>query len=179
MSNRLEPSFLIVAEVLRPHGVRGEIRVRILTDFPERLQPGKMVYLGRSAAQEQAESLTLARVRLQDDYGILQLEGIDNRNDVEHWRGLFLMIPIDEAVPLEEDEFYAYQLIGMTLLNESGHVIGEISDIMETGANDVLVVSSSEYGEILIPDIPGMWVELDFDEGFATARLPDGLLPSS
>ncbi len=178
MSNRLEPSFLIVAEVLRPHGVRGEIRVRILTDFPERLQPGKTVYLGRSADQQQAASLTLARVRMQDDYGIFQLEGIDNRNDVEHWRGLFLMIPINEAVPLEEDEFYAYQLIGMTLLNENGHVIGEIRDIMETGANDVLVVNSSEYGEILIPDIPGMWVELDFDQGFVTARLPDGLLPS-
>lgn len=179
MNHRLQPFYLVVAEVLRPHGVRGEIRVRILTDYPERLQPGKTVYLGRSADQQTAKSLVLSRVRLHGDYGIMQLEGIDDRNDVEHWRGLFLMIPIDEAVPLDEDEFYAYQLIGLTLLDESGHVIGEIRDIMETGANDVLVVASSEYGEILIPDIPGMWLELDFDEGFATARLPDGLLPSS
>jgi len=177
MSSRVKPSYLVIAEVLRPHGVRGEVRVRLLTDYPERLQPGKCLYLGTSAEQSNAEPWTLARARLQEDYGILQFETITNRSEVEHWRGKYLMVPLDDAVPLEEDEFYAYQLIGLTLLTESGRVVGEINSIMETGANDVLVVKSSEYGEILVPDIPGMWIELDFDAGFATARLPDGLLP--
>lgn len=177
MSQRLQPHYLIVAEVLRPHGVHGEVRVRILTDYPERLQIGRTVYLGTSAEQAQAAPLKLARVRLQEAYGILQFEAITNRNAVEHWRGQFLMIPIDEAVPLEEDEFYTYQLIGITLLTPSGRVIGQVRDIMETGANDVFVVEHAEHGSILIPEIPGMWIELDLEAGLATVELPDGLLP--
>lgn len=178
MVNRLQPNYLIVAEVLRPHGVRGEVRVRILTDYPERLEIGRTLYLGTSVEETEATPLTLTRVRIQDDYGILQFESIANRNDVEHWRGQFLMIPISEAVPLEDDEFYAYQLIGVKLLTPSGDLIGVVRDIMETGANDVFIVESSEHGQLLIPDIPGMWVDLNFDEGFATVELPEGLIPS-
>lgn len=178
MTKPVAPPFLIVAEVLKPHGVRGEVRVRLLTDFPERIPDLKALYLGTDPTINKATAYDLERVRLQDDYGILKFKGLDNRDDVENWRGLFLMIETTNAVPLDDDEFYTYQLIGMTMITEAGLVIGTIKDIMETGANDVYIVQGSEYGEILIPEVPDLFVELDFDEGVVTVRLPEGLLPS-
>lgn len=178
MSQRQNPHYLVLAEVVRPHGVRGEVRVRLLTDFPERIPSLEQLYLGKNAEQPDAVPYTLERVRLQQGFGILKFAGIDDRNDVESWRGLCLMLPLADVVPLDEDEFYTYQLIGVTLHTESGDVIGEITDIMETGANDVYIVKSSEYGEILVPDMPDLWVDLDLDKGSGIVRLPDGLLPS-
>lgn len=179
MTERRNPHYLILAEVVRPHGIRGEVRVRLLTDYPERITEHPQLYLGKSADELTAVTYTPERIRLQQGFGIFKFVGFDKRDDVEAWRGLFLMVPLEDAIPLEDDEFYTYQLIGVTLFTEDGREIGAIAEIMETGANDVYIVRGSEYGEVLVPDIPDMWIELDLEQGVGTVRLPDGLLPSA
>jgi 16S rRNA processing protein RimM len=179
MTQPNKPPYLILAEIHRPHGVRGEVRARILTDYPERLKTLKTVYLGADPKNPKATTYTIESIRfLPEDIALFKFEGINDRNNVENLRDMYIMIDTDNAVPLEDDEFYTYQLIGVTLLNENGHVLGKVMDVMETGANDVLIVDSPEYGELLIPETPNLWVDLDFENGFVTIKLPDGLLPS-
>lgn len=88
------------------------------------------------------------------------------------------MVAIEDAVPLEEGEFYLYQVIGLEVRTESGERLGAITDVLETGANDVYVVESPQYGEVLIPVTDETIVALDFDQGIVTVKLPDGLLPT-
>jgi 16S rRNA processing protein RimM len=179
MADRIQPPYLALGEILRPHGIKGEVRMRVLTDFPERLPKMKTVFIGNSPTTTKAKTIELENVRLlPEDIALLKFVGLDNRNDVEYLRGQFILIDTPNAVPLEDDEYYTYQLIGLTVVTENGRILGKIKDIMETGANDVIIVDGTEGTEILIPDAPNVWVELDFDGGIATVNLPDGLLPA-
>ena len=87
------------------------------------------------------------------------------------------MIGIDDAVPLEDDEIYLYELIGLTVKTDTGEELGTIQAVLETGANDVYVVSTRKYGEVLIPAHDETVLEIDMDSETVTVKLPDGLLP--
>jgi 16S rRNA processing protein RimM len=178
MTERVNPPYLVLGEILRPHGVRGEVRVRLLTDYPQRITELDTLYIGPDATRPTATAYRLEAARLQEGVGLLKFRDVNDRNAVEGWRGLLVMVQFEDAVPLEEDEYYTFQLIGLTVITQAGHVIGTIRDIMETGANDVYIVDSPEFGEVLIPETPDLLVDLDLDGGFITVKLPDGLLPS-
>jgi 16S rRNA processing protein RimM len=118
-------------------------------------------------------------MRMHKTYGLLKLEGVDNRDQADRLRELHVMVAIEDAVPLEAGEYYLYQLIGLSVQTDKGEQLGQISDVLETGANDVYIVNSPQYGEILIPVTEETILEIDFDLGIATVSLPEGLLPSS
>ncbi len=172
------PHYLIVGEILRPHGVRGELRVRLLTDFPERLAELKTLYVGTDPMQPTATPYPVQAVRLhQEGYALLLLKGVRDRNQAELLRERYVMVRVEDAVPLDEDEYYAYQLIGLTVVTPQGRALGTVREIMETGANDVLVVDSEVYGELLLPAHGETLVDIDFERGVLTFAPPDGLLP--
>jgi len=148
-----QPKYLVIGEILRPHGVRGELRMRVLTDYPQRLPELEHIYLSETAQSKHAEKHIIEHIRMHKGYGLLKLEKIGDRNQAELLRGLFVLIGLEEAVPLEDDEIYLFQLIGMPVITEDGTSLGKITDVIETGANDVYVVQSPERGEILIPVI--------------------------
>lgn len=174
-----QPHYLIVGEVLRPHGVRGELRVRVLTDYPERLPNIKTFYLGTDPKKPNATAYPVLAVRFHQDYALVTLKGIEDRNQAELLRDRYVMVDLENAVPLEEDEYYTYQLIGLTVVTTSGQTLGKVREIMETGANDVLIVDSPEYGELLLPAHEETLAEIDFEQGVLTFAPPDGLLPAS
>ncbi|NWF70669.1 MAG: 16S rRNA processing protein RimM [Chloroflexi bacterium] len=174
-----QPEYLILGEVLRPHGVRGEVRMRILTAYPERLASIETVFLGEDPMQPRATAYKLEQVRMHQNYGLLKLAGIDDRNQAERLRALYVMTTLDQAVPLEEDEFYLYELIGMTVKTEDGQTLGTLREVLETGANDVYIIDSPHYGEVLIPVLDDIILKTDNDQGVLTVRLPQGLLPDS
>lgn len=175
---RLQPHYLILGEILRPHGIRGELRVKVQTDYPERLiDELKTVYIGTDPKQSDAETYTIKSARFHQDYILLQLEEIDDRNAAELLRGQFVMVDLENAVPLEEDEFYLFELIGLTVKTTSGEELGTIQDVMETGANDVYVVKGRKYGELLIPAHDETLVDVDVEAGIVTMNLPYGILP--
>jgi 16S rRNA processing protein RimM len=170
------PPFLLLGQVLRPHGVRGELRLDVLTDYPERIAPGMKVYLGLdpdNAATTVPYQVVQARPHQQ--YMILQLEGLEDRNQAELLREQFVMIPVTDAVPLEDDEFYLYELIGLKVYTENGELLGEISEVLETGANDVYVIQGPR-GEILLPATDECVVDIDLEAEKITVHLLDGLL---
>lgn len=173
-----QPHYLILGEILRPHGIRGELRIKVQTDYPERLVNDlKTVYLGSDPKESHAEAYTIQSARFHQDYILLQLEEVQDRNTAELLRGQFVMVDFDNAVPLEEDEFYLFELIGLTVKTTSGEELGTIQDVMETGANDVYVVKGRKYGELLIPAHDETLVDVDVEAGIVTMKLPFGILP--
>lgn len=176
MAENSQPHYLILGEVLRPHGVRGELRIRILTDYPERVSKIKTVYLGRDPMEFDADAYSVQASRIHQDYLLLKLKEIPDRNEAELLRGLYVMVDFDNAVPLDEDEFYLYEVIGLKAYTNEGEWLGTVNNVIETGANDVYVVSGSSHGELLLPVHEETLVDIDFEEGKITLKLPDGLL---
>lgn len=162
---------------MRPHGVRGELRVRLLTDYPERIAELETVYLADSPDAKQPRPYHVAGMRMNGNFGLLRLHEVPDRTAAERYRGLYVLIDLEHAVPLEAGEFYLYQLIGLTVQTGDDQLLGTLTDVIETGANDVYVVDSPQYGEVLIPVTPETIVKTDIDAKLLTVNLPEGLLP--
>lgn len=172
------PKYLLIGEILRPHGVRGELRMRVLTQYPERLAQLKQVYTSTDADDQSPRKHDVRHVRMHQEYALLTLKDVPTRNEAELMRGLFVLVDIEHAIPLEDDEIYLFQLIGMAVETDAGEPLGSISDVLETGANDVYIVDSEKYGEILIPITPETLINTDVEANRVIVRLPEGLLPS-
>jgi 16S rRNA processing protein RimM len=143
-----EPAFLAVGKVRRPHGVTGDVLVEIVTDFPERLQPKVMVYAG-----EDQTPLIINRKRPHSNGLLLGFEGYSTPEQVGRFRNQILYIKSTDAEELPEGEYYFHQLVGLSVLDENGELLGEVTEIIETGANDVYVVTNDAGCELLLPAI--------------------------
>lgn len=179
MNNKSKLDYLIVARVLRPHGVRGDLSVKMLTSFPERMRDQKTIYFGSNPDQPpktKKYTLTWAKPAKGDQW-LLHINGVDSRDDADLLRSHFIYISMKDAVPLEEDEVYLFQVIGLSVETAQGEIIGRITGHIETGANDVYIVQSEKYGEVLIPHAPGVIVKIDVEAGIMYVNLPEGLLP--
>jgi 16S rRNA processing protein RimM len=134
-SEALSDIRLTVAVIERPHGVQGELQARITTDTPDRLLRLKTLYLG-----EEHEPRRVIGARFHKDRVLFRLSGITTPEQVRALYRTPLRIPGSAAAPLGEGEYFLYQLIDSTVVDESGAVLGTLVDIMETGANEVYVV---------------------------------------
>lgn len=176
LEERAEPSFLLLGHILRPHGLRGELRVRVLTDYPERIENLPQIYLATDLGAQDARLWRVEHMRMHQQYGLLKLHGVNDRNAAELLRDLKVLVAIEDAVPLEEGEFYLYQLVGLRVITAEGCELGTIQDIIETGANDVYIVKGPDPGEILIPATAETIFETRIADGYLRVQLPDGLL---
>ena len=170
-----EPPFLVIGRVARPHGVRGEIRVEIITELPERFTWLEVVHMSRTPDDPEPRPVPVEGVRFHQGYALLKLGQYDSRGDVEALRGTWLMVPGAEALPLEEGELYHYQLEGLEIYTDEDVYLGELVEILETGANDVFVVQGPR-GEVLLPNISDVVQEVDVDAGRMVVHLLEGLL---
>lgn len=176
MPDYSDPKYLLLGKIERPHGVRGELRVRLLTAYPERLKSLKQVYLGTDPNTSKAKAYQIASVRFHKGAALMTFAEVPSRNDAELLRGQMVMIDIANAVPLDEDEVYLYQLIGMDVQTTAGEKLGKLRDVLETGANDVYIVDSPQYGELLIPIHDDTLIGTDVEARLITVELPDGLI---
>lgn len=166
-----EPVYLVVGMLRRPHGVRGEMLMEIHTDFPERLKPGVRVFVG-----ELHHEMRLNRVRGHKDGLIIGFEGIQTPEAAGIYRTTYVYVSAKDRPPLPEGEYYHHQLLGLNVYEENGRLLGKLTEILETGANDVFVVTrSTDASELLIPVIPDTLVEISPDQGRICVRLLPGL----
>lgn len=165
-----EPAFLAVARLRRPHGVRGEALVDILTDFPERLQPETVVYAG-----EEHLPLTICGRRPHNEGLLLAFVGLETPEAVGRFRNQMLYVSSADRPPLPEGEYYHHQLMGLTVCEEDGRLLGRLTEILETGANDVYVVTAEDGCETLLPAIPGVVLDVDLAGKTMRVHLPPGL----
>jgi len=160
---------LVVGRVVAPRGLHGELKVSIETDDPERFGLLREVYLGDGLVRFEVK-----RVRLHLGQALLELGGIESRAAAESWRNAYVYVPLEEALPLAEGEYYYHQIEGLTVVTVGGEVLGQVTEVLPTGANEVYVVQGGE-GEILLPALKDVIIRIDLDAGTMVVRLPNGL----
>ncbi len=167
--------YLSVGMVLKPQGLKGEVKVEPLTDDMTRFDDLDVVYL--KSGQNYSAVKIISR-RYSSNFAYLILEGYEDRNQAEKLRGQYLWIPRHMARILPEDTFFIADLIGSAVITSEGRQLGQIERVIQTGSNDVYIVNGDK-GEILIPalkkvvlqvDIANKRVEVDAEE-------LEGLLP--
>lgn len=163
---------MIIGRIQKAHGVRGEMRVMPHTDLPERFTWLETVWLG----DDDPQPFAVESARFHGQLVLLKLAGYDSREAVQVLRGQWLQVPESEAVPLEEGEYYLYQLEGLQVFTDEGEALGELVQVMETGANNVFIVRG-ESGELLLPDTDEVVQVIDFENGRMTVHLLPGLRP--
>jgi 16S rRNA processing protein RimM len=162
------PESLIVGRILAPWGIRGEVKVEVLTDFPERFAPRKVIYLNTSP-------LEIESCRPHKQHMVVKLATIDSVEAAEKLRGQDLTIPSSELYPLPQGQYYTFQLIGLKVVTTEGQTLGRITDIMSTASNDVYIVEGKQ-GEILIPAIEDVVKSIDLKKGKMVIEAIEGLL---
>ena len=160
-----EPAFLAVGVLRKGHGVHGEVLMDVLTDFPRRLRARKTVYIG-----ENHEPHLLTHVRTHAEALLLSIEGVEDLDAAEKFRNLTVYVRTEDVPPLPDGTYYHHQLVGIKVVDESGKEIGHLTEILETGANDVYVVVNEAGEETLFPAIVDVIVSVDVSQGVMTVR---------
>ena len=164
---------LQVGVISSTHGVRGEVKVFPTTDDVKRFKDLKHIYLDTGKEQM---SLEIEGVKFFKQFAILKFKGIDNINDIEKYKGRPLFVDREDAVELEDDEYYIADMIGISVFTEDGKEFGTLKDVMETGANDVYIIDSNEHGEVLLPAIKECVLDVNIEEGKMTVHIMEGLI---
>jgi 16S rRNA processing protein RimM len=171
-----EERMLSVGKVVNTHGIRGELKVWPQTDFPEvRFKKGSRLRL-YSPETGETIAVVVEGAREQKSMFVLKLEGYDNINQVEPYKGWELKVGAEERVPLQEGEYYVRDIVGCSVVNEDGEALGTIADILKPGANDVWVVKRPKGKEWLLPVIDDVVLAVDVAGRTVKVRLMEGLL---
>ena len=166
-SPAFDPSSAVcVGRVLVPHGLRGELKVESLTDFPERFRAGARLWL-------RGEPRRVRSSRWQGRAAYLQIEGVEDRTAAEALRGEELYVPRAMAIRAP-DVYYQHDIVGLRVETSDGETLGGVESIFATGANDVFVVRS-EQGELLLPAIDDVIKQVDLEGGRVVVELLPGL----
>ncbi|MEW6448412.1 MAG: ribosome maturation factor RimM [Bacillota bacterium] len=165
--------YIVIGEIVAPHGHRGAVRVLPLTDFPERFFKMEKirVFIGDEMRVYPVE--TAGRHKR---FILLKLAGVDDISNAEKLRGALIKVPRSETVPLPPGHHYIFEIVGLKVLSEEGALIGEVSAVFKGGANDVYSITSTNGKEILVPAVTEVVRKIDVNAGKMVVRLPEGLL---
>ncbi|NPV86371.1 MAG: 16S rRNA processing protein RimM [Anaerolineae bacterium] len=170
-SYRGEPVFLAVGKIRRSHGLRGEMLMDVMTHFPERLVPGKALYIGEGRLL-----VHIDHARWADKGMLIAFKGYDTAEAVAHWRNTYVYVKSDELPDLPSGVFYHHQLLGLRVVDQrTGRELGVLSEILETGANDVYVVTSAQGQETLLAAIEEVILQVDVPNSVMYVCAPDWL----
>lgn len=164
--------FFRVGVITTTHGVRGEVKVFPTTDDPQRFKKLKNVILDNGTERRDLE---ITSVKFFKNLVILKFKGLDNINDVEKYKKADLLVTRENAVPLEEGEYFIADLIGLKATSDEGEDLGTLTDVIQTGANDVYVFSKEGVQDLLVPKIADCIKEVNLEEGTILVHLLPGL----
>jgi len=153
-----------VGWIAAPWGVRGDLKVQPLTDFPERFQRGAALWV-------RGRRIEVQRSRWSRGFVYLGLSGIDSRSAAEELRGTLLEVPESDLTPLPEGQYYRFQVIGLEVRTPEGRSLGRVAEILSTGSNDVYVVRGGPR-ELLVPAIEDVVKEVDIEGGRLVVEPP-------
>ncbi len=162
------PDFITVGEILSPWGTKGQLKVRVITDFPERFSPSSKIYINR-------QPLTIDSSIRQRDSVIIKLKSIDSYEAAQKLKGQPVEIDGSQLKPLAEGQYYHFQLIGLEVWTAGGELLGNISHILATPGNDIYAVEGNQ-GEILIPAVEDVVKSIDLGQGRIVIEAIEGLL---
>ncbi|HLQ73906.1 MAG TPA: ribosome maturation factor RimM [Bacillota bacterium] len=163
-----------VGEIVNTHGVRGEVRVRRITDFEERFAVGATLYLFKQ--NDPPIQLEVSSHRKHKQFDLLRFTNYETLNDVEPLKGAYLKIKKEQMTPLPEGEYYHYEIIGCEMYTVEGEKLGVVTAILAPGANDVWVIRLDNNKEAYIPYIKDVVKDVDVENKRITIELMEGLL---
>lgn len=169
----MEQDLLRVGVIANTHGVHGEVKVYPTTDDINRFKKLKEVILDTGKEQKQLE---ITGVKFFKNMAILKFKGIDSINDIEKYKGKDLLVTREYAIKLKKDEYFICDLIGCQAVTEDGTVIGELTEVLQTAANDVFVVQSADKKEVLIPYINDCVKDVFMEEKKVIVHLLPGMM---
>lgn len=163
-----------VGIIVNTQGIKGEVRVIPTNDDVSRFEMFKTVYVLRN---EVLTAYTVERSRLHKQFVILKFKEVTDMNEAEKLKGCSVKIAESDVVPLDEDEYFYGDLYGIEVFAEDGERIGELKEILSTGANDVYIIDDqkSKGGRLLIPATKEFIVQVDIKGRKMTVRIADGL----
>ena len=165
-----EPVYLTVGFLRRAHGVQGEILMDLHTDFPDRMKRGRKLFIG-----ENYQPVTLTSVRPHHLGLLVKFKDIETPEEASLLRNQWVYIKAKDAPPLPEGQIYQHELFGFQVLDENDKVLGELVEILETGANDVYIVKTEAGKEILLPAIPSVILRIDPARRLMRVHVLEGL----
>lgn len=160
-----KPTLVTVGLITKPHNLTGLVRVFPITDYPERFKDRRELLMEHKG---RVELLEIEKVTFASNYLVVQFKGIDSIEKAEELRGAYLKVPETQLAPLNEDSYYIYQLIGLCVKDTHGTPVGKLTDVLQTGANDVYVVHSEAGTELLIPALKQVVKKIDLKAGIMT-----------
>jgi 16S rRNA processing protein RimM len=164
---------ILVGAVIRPHGLTGEVVVEAWSDAPGRFQAGSALTARLKDAG--AREVRIASSRPFQKRLLVRFEGVATREAAEELREAELSIPRREAAPLPPGRYYRFELVGLRVRTRAGEELGEVAEVFATGSNDVIVVRGAK-GEILLPAIESVLLEVSPERGELRVEVPPGLL---
>lgn len=160
---------MVVARIVRAHGLDGALRMRSYSDNPRRFQPGAALTAGGGEYCVQSCQLLPA------GHAILRLEGVNGVAAARALAGEWVYAAADTAPELPPGEYYHYQLVGLEVITDAGETLGHIREVLATGSNDVYVVDGVDGKEILLPAIEPVVREINLADGRMVVHLIGGL----
>lgn len=165
--------YVNIGVIANTHGIKGELKIKPLTDsIEERFVKGKEVLV---KYQNQLVPFTIKTIREAKGMIFVAFEGFNNINDVEKYKGSYIVLSTDELHDLAEDEVYHFQLIGCEVVDEQDKVIGTVKEVIETGANDIIRVVKDDPKGMLIPYVKSFILDVNVKEKRIVVRLMEGL----
>ena len=171
LSSADEPVFVVIGKFRKPHGIRGEVRMTVLTDFPDLLEIGQTVYVG-----QKYQAYKIKSIRWHGGDLLVSLEELPDRTAVEIFRNILVYMKSQDMPPPAEGEYYHHQLVGIEVVTDQGKNLGKLKEVILTGANDVFLVDTPEGGEILLPDTEEVVLNIDLEGGTVLVHIIPGLL---
>ncbi len=162
----------VIGKIIKPQGIKGELKAEIITSFPERFTGLKKVYINKKESQ----AYSIESVRLSDRFVFIKLKNINTCDEAEKLRNEYLYIPQDELMDLEKDEYYIHDLLGIKIYDEQNILLGELVDVESISSNDVYTMKSVDGREFLIPAIKDVIMEVDIAKKTMKIRSLEGLL---
>jgi 16S rRNA processing protein RimM len=165
---------VVIARIVKTRGLRGEVVADLLTDFPERFEGLEDVIL-RPLDGAGRRELKIEKFWFQKGRVILKFAGLDTIEEAEKLRDRDVCVPEEDAVELEDDEFFDWQLAGCRVETIGGNAIGEVTEVMRTGGTEILVVAG-DGKEYLVPFAETICTEVDIENKIIRVDPPEGLL---
>lgn len=150
---------IIIGKIGAAHGVRGDMKVYPLTDFPDRFNTIKKAFIDD-------KEIDIVSTRYQNNFVVMKVKGVNSREEVARYTNKLLKINRSDVPPLNEGEYYSFDIIGLKVINQDDVVLGEIIEILKTGSNDVYITKTPEGKQLLIPALKKVVTEINIEEGF-------------
>ncbi len=169
----MKEEYITIGEIVNTQGHKGEVRILPLTDFPERFAALRAVNV---LLNDRREVYHIESVRRHKQFVVIKFAEVPDMNAAEKLKGALLQITREQLWPLQEGEYYIFDIVGLEVYDGQGTKLGRVRDVLRTGANDVYVVQPENGKEILIPALKKVVKEIDIDNNRMVVELPEGLL---